>query len=432
MEWQQGRNLFKSSSSSTNTTIISTIKVDTDVAQTYTYDADGIRTGKTSTTKVYKYRSSIGGGEIMTASADPDATLARYLYSSTTVNHSYITQNGKVVRETIGSGTTAKVLDFIYDESGKPFALKYTNGTATPATYYYVLNLQGDVVGLIDASGVWYAQYSYNAWGEITQVLGRVGNKLLSVQGSAPDHIANINPLRYRGYYYDTETGWYYLQSRYYDPVTHRFINADSLASTGQGFTGTNMFAYCNNNSIMLRDNAGQEPVETLDTDGDGTIDCYIYEYVYYVPVVIPLGTSFITLHVPRKGYVCFFVGLKEDDFDAGVDLPGKYDNCILIGDFRAANPNNPSMQVYESYKVTNKYQASAIIDTMLLYDEENPTSNYWGRTKDSMLFEWSIHNLGYAAIRYKTARSTDFDRKEEGYTVYDYCLKFINAIKEN
>ena len=69
--------------------------------------------------------------------------------------------------------------------------------------------------------------------------------------------MAEINPLRYRGYYYDTETGFYYLQSRYYDPAMHRFINADSLASTGQGIVGTNMFAYCLNSPVVYVDQQG-------------------------------------------------------------------------------------------------------------------------------------------------------------------------------
>ena len=158
------------------------------------------------------------------------------------------------MRETIGSGTTAKVLDFIYDNSGKPFALRYsTNGGSSYATYYYVLNLQGDVVKLVRIyAGTTIqeyeemASYTYNAWGEI-----------ISSSGS----MADINPLRYRGYYYDTETGFYYLQSRYYDPTLHRFINADALASTGQGFLGYNMFAYCNNNPVALTDYSGHMPV---------------------------------------------------------------------------------------------------------------------------------------------------------------------------
>ena len=70
--------------------------------------------------------------------------------------------------------------------------------------------------------------------------------------------MAEINPIRYRGYYYDNETGLYYLQSRYYDPVIGRFLNADDYASTGKDFIGYNMFAYCNNNPIMHRDSSGK------------------------------------------------------------------------------------------------------------------------------------------------------------------------------
>ena len=161
--------------------------------------------------------------------------------------HTYVTQNGKVVRETIGSGSTAKVLDFIYDESGSPFALKYsTNGGSSFTTYYYVLNLQGDVVKLVNANGTAYATYTYNAWGEV-----------LTATGS----MASINPLRYRGYYYDTETGFYYLQSRYYDPVTHRFINADApkySAMSAYGLNNSNLFAYCQNNPVAYADENGE------------------------------------------------------------------------------------------------------------------------------------------------------------------------------
>ena len=166
-----------------------------------------------------------------------------------TVTHEYLTLNGKVARETIRTNNTlTAVLDFVYDESGKPFALKYsTNGTSFE-TYYYVLNLQGDVVKLIHyIPGFEYesvATYEYDAWGNILSSSGR---------------LAEINPLRYRGYYYDSETGFYYLQSRYYDPQNRRFINADSYASTGQGFVGTNMFAYCNNSPILFVDHDGND-----------------------------------------------------------------------------------------------------------------------------------------------------------------------------
>ena len=190
--------------------------VETDDGQTrsrisYGYDADGIRSWKAV------------DGEI----------------------HTYLTQGGKVMRETVGS----TVMDFAYDESGRPFAMTYQSANEDPQTYYYVLNLQGDVVKLVTASGTEAASYAYDAWGN-----------LLSATGS----MAYTNPLRYRGYYHDAETRFYYLQSRYYDPVYHRFINADSYASTGQGFVGTNMFAYCNNNPVMASDPTGKLLTEIL------------------------------------------------------------------------------------------------------------------------------------------------------------------------
>jgi RHS repeat-associated protein len=134
-----------------------------------------------------------------------------------------------------------------------PFALRYsTNNGSTFTKYYYVLNLQGDVVKLINASGTTIANYSYSAYGEIISITDANGTEITS-----STHVANINPLRYRGYYYDTETGFYYLQSRYYDPVIGRFINADGYASTGQGVLGMNMFAYCNNNPVNSVDPSG-------------------------------------------------------------------------------------------------------------------------------------------------------------------------------
>jgi len=197
----------------------------------------------------------MSGGEGEPVEADvpaEDETVApqgMHVTGTQTVTHEYLTLNGKVARETIRTNNTLTgVLDFIYDESGKPFALKYsTNGTSFQ-TYYYVLNLQGDVVKLIHyIPGFEYesvATYEYDAWGNILSSSGK---------------LAEINPLRYRGYYYDSETGFYYLQSRYYDPENHRFINADSYASTDSSDAiACNMFAYCGNNPVLNLDPTGE------------------------------------------------------------------------------------------------------------------------------------------------------------------------------
>ena len=202
----------------------------------------------------------MSGGEGEPVEADvpaEDETVSpqgTHVTGTQTVTHEYLTLNGKVARETIKTNNSlTAVLDFVYDESGKPFALKYsTNGTSFQ-TYYYVLNLQGDVVKLIHyIPGFEYesvATYEYDAWGNIVSSSGR---------------LAEINPLRYRGYYYDNETGFYYLQSRYYDPVNRRFINADGLISSNWSFSGLNMFAYCENDPVGRSDPSGMLSLSEL------------------------------------------------------------------------------------------------------------------------------------------------------------------------
>ena len=184
--------------------------------------------------------------------AGAEAYASGALVSTETVTHEYLTQSGKIVREVITAPTETTTLDFFYDESGRPFAFNYTPEGSTPNTYYYILNLQGDVVQIIDEGGVLQAEYVYSPWGEVI---------------SAEGDLAEINPLRYRGYYYDSETGFYYLRSRYYDPENHRFINADTYASTDSGDAiACNMFAYCNNNPVVFLDSTGMYSISAVTT----------------------------------------------------------------------------------------------------------------------------------------------------------------------
>lgn len=148
--------------------------------------------------------------------------------------YNYIYTGDKLMRMTVGNDT----LDFNYDVNGVPLTMTY-NGTV----YYYTTNLQGDVISLERADGGGGAQYAYDAWGNIIAMSGT---------------LAELNPLRYRGYVYDQETGFYYLQSRYYDPTIGRFLNADGYASTGQGIIGHNTYTYCLNNPINNFDSLGE------------------------------------------------------------------------------------------------------------------------------------------------------------------------------
>ena len=138
---------------------------------------------------------------------------------------------------------------FLYDENGTAYGMVIKNGT-TEEYYYYLFNAQGDVIGIVNQDGVQVVSYEYGAWGDIT-----------SITGSLAQTIGEKNPIRYRGYYYDTETGFYYLQSRYYDAETQRILNGDgldTLTATLEDVTDKNLFAYCDNNPIMRLDNDGE------------------------------------------------------------------------------------------------------------------------------------------------------------------------------
>ena len=191
MTWEHGRQL-------------SSLQI-ADNSVSYKYDSNGMRTQKT----------------------DNNGTTY-YYYDS----------NNNLIGLTKGNDT----LLFYYDSDGNVTSFKY-NGTI----YYYVKNLQGDVVRIINQSGTVCASYVYDAWGNIQSESGE-------------PNIRRFNPFRYRGYVYDEETGFYYLQSRYYDPLSGRFLNADVYCDTQSGSPlSTNMFAYCENNYIIYADYSGNK-----------------------------------------------------------------------------------------------------------------------------------------------------------------------------
>ena len=119
-------------------------------------------------------------------------------------------------------------------------------------TYYYRKNLFGDIVEIYDDENQLAASYTYDAWGNFTV-------------GTNVDNIANVNPFRYRGYYYDWKTRYYYLQTRYYDAEVGRFLNADSIAYLDpETINGCNLYAYCLDNPVMYVDPSGHFLVSAL------------------------------------------------------------------------------------------------------------------------------------------------------------------------
>ena len=165
------------------------------------------------------------------------------------VKYTYAYLNGHLLYETRGD---AKFY-YSYDANGILYNVRYTlTDGGTEYSYYYTHNSRGDIIGIYNGAGELKAHYEYDAWGNVISITDNNGNAITN-----PNHIGNLNPFRYRGYYYDTESGFYYLMSRYYDPVTHRFINADGYFQSGGSILDANTFAYCRNNPIMNSDCTG-------------------------------------------------------------------------------------------------------------------------------------------------------------------------------
>ena len=170
---------------------------------TYTYNANGIRTSKT-----------VNG-----------------------VKHTYTLDGTKILREE----WNGNVLIPLYDNEDSVCGIIYNK-----FPYYFLKNLQGDVIAITNSKGDVVARYTYDAWGECTIVSDNTGI------------IARINPYRYRGYYFDQETTLYCLDTRYYSSAIGRFLNADEQFDKSAGMLGYNLFSYCANSPIICKDDEGE------------------------------------------------------------------------------------------------------------------------------------------------------------------------------
>ena len=223
----------------------------------YTYNASGIRTGKTVGTKTTEF--FLDGTKIL---AQKDIVSA-------------------------GENTTTETLmQFIYGVDGIiGFTLNNTN-------YYYKKNLQGDIIGIYDNNLQLITKYTYDAWGN--HKISYLDNDIFVDFNPANSYnetntslyVALKNPFRYRSYYYDTETGLYYLNSRYYDPEIGRFINIDDieiLDTTKDFANGINLYAYCLNNPVN-------------DTDSNGNLSWWQWLLVGIGAVFVVAATAVLTV----------------------------------------------------------------------------------------------------------------------------------------
>ena len=276
MDWTNGNNLESVTKNSVTTT--------------YTYNDSGIRTSKT-----------VGG-----------------------VLHTYLLDGSVILSEEYDG----KLFLYMYDENGAPIGIHYREDSYAKNEfdcYYFEKNFQGDITGIFNEAGSQVAWYEYDAW----------GNRVYGAYLSGYSDIFNANPFRYRGYYYDSETGFYYCGSRYYDPVIGRFINPDStntLMNTPMAYTDKNLYAYCDNNPVMRVDNGG----EFWDTVFDVISLCVSVVDVVKNPddpwAWVGLAADVVSLAVPfaTGGGLIVDVATKADDV---VDFAKSVDKTFDVVD---------------------------------------------------------------------------------------------------
>ncbi len=181
-----------------------------------------------------------------------------------TSRYDYVYSDGKLILLTHTANGTANTARFIYDSFGEPRGFILNNTSA----YLYLKNGQGDITAIVDENGEILVRYTYSAWGEVEFIVP------FGIDPAVTTILATVSPFTYRGYCYDFDLGLYYLQSRYYDPVICRFINADSTDYLGA--TGTllsyNLFAYCENDGVNCVDATGNVSIAFKYTTNTTTI----------------------------------------------------------------------------------------------------------------------------------------------------------------
>ena len=273
---------------------------------TYSYDTEGLRTKKMQYDANGQMEYQVG-----------------YIWSDGKI----ITQSlGLIIRGTSGGKPTETQVNldtkYLYEDgSNAPYAVMVNNGE-----YLFVRNAQGDVTAVVDVNGDTLAEYSYDAWGNVTATYVDDNDLFKAI-------MCLVCPLTYRGYNYDFTTGLYYLQSRYYNPEWGRFLNVDDttiLVSSVGDPLAANMYAYCKNNPVNNVDYTGlwAEDVHSGYFDKDVTGKKGYYKtsllYGYYVPYKTIsrgrqqyYGTFYWAIEVGYPVWVAKLLGYYSNQVDA-------------------------------------------------------------------------------------------------------------------
>ena len=194
----------------------------------------------------------INGRSLKSYTDDSKKLMVEYQYNMDGIRTSKVV-NGKKIEYSLENNNIVyekrenKLIYYFYDSTGL-LGFEYEGNK-----YYYIKNLQNDIVGITDSSYNQIVVYEYDPWGEVLNIKDNQGNDITDT-----NHIGIINPFRYRGYYYDSETNLYYLNSRYYSPELCRFLNADQIVCSNYDVISFNLYLYVSNNFINYKDYIGK------------------------------------------------------------------------------------------------------------------------------------------------------------------------------
>jgi RHS repeat-associated protein len=323
------------------------------------------------------------------------ATTTKYYWAGSNISH-------------MTSGSDS--LHFWYDAAGLPTMVTY-NGY----NFYYKHNLQGDIIGLMDSAGNPVVSYTYDSWG-----------KQLSCTGTLANTLGAANPLRYRGYIYDNETGLYYLQNRYYNPDWGRFINADGQINMANNLSGINLFVYCSNSPINYDDPNGLYQIQSCDDLTDIFGSGYTIEVF---PIASqPIRYDFIADQFPIYAEVSYNTSIVISDSGDSSKPVSAYARIVANGgngeENLFANFVNSSVGV----KINHKYdaEASSIVDWRLgLCDTGGSVGIKSGDTLLKIGSYYDFYHMNYKLTASSISQVTVDGKATKNYTNYSVVVDF-------
>jgi len=288
---------------------------------------------------------------------------------------------------------TSEELHFFYDAQSRPAMVEYSGDM-----YSYLHNLQGDIIGIVDAEGNPVVEYKYDAWG-----------KPIYEAGSLLSTLGNLNPFMYRGYVWDEETCLYYLCSRYYHSEYARFVNSDTDIPTKKRALTQNTYTYCRNSPVKYQDSSGYSEVSFIPDDieyyegaNEENVNVILF---YYVPEQATdienkiIGHYELAIKYPDDWYVYSFG-------PTGEATKGNYQGRITIRESADWGSN----QKYATVRYAIGFHSDVPLQTAFVYmasqtlypNAAAPKSGKYNTTKES---EFSTYSLsGNACLSFVKA----------------------------